>query len=35
MDALTFQAQVRQMETLLFRVIMSYLSNAEDAADAV
>lgn len=34
-DALTFQAQVRQMETLLFRVSMSYLGNAEDAADAV
>lgn len=35
LDALTFQAQVRQMETLLFRVSMSYLGNAEDAADAV
>lgn len=35
MDALTFQAQVRQMEGLLYRVSMSYLGNAEDAADAV
>lgn len=34
-DALTFQAQVRQMEALMFRVSMSYLGNAEDAADAV
>lgn len=35
MDALTFQRQVRQMEKLMYRVSMSYLSNSEDAADAV
>lgn len=35
LDALTFQAQVRQMEGLLYRVSMSYLNNVEDAADAV
>ena len=35
MDALTFQAEVRQIEKLMYRVSMSYLGNAEDAADAV
>lgn len=34
-DALTFQRQVRQLEKLMYRVSMSYLSNNEDAADAV
>lgn len=35
MDALTFQAEVRRIEKLMYRVSMSYLGNAEDAADAV
>ena len=35
MDALTFQAEVRRIEKLMYRVSMSYLSNQEDAADAV
>lgn len=35
MDALTFQAEVRRIEKLMYRVSMSYLANAEDAADAV
>lgn len=35
MDALTFQAEIRRIEKLMYRVSMSYLGNAEDAADAV
>lgn len=35
MDALTFQAEVRRIEKLMYRVSMSYLENTEDAADAV
>ena len=35
MDALTFQAEVRRIEKLMYRVSMSYLNNQEDAADAV
>ena len=35
MDALTFQAKVRRIEKLMYRVSMSYLDNVEDAADAV
>lgn len=35
MDALTFQAEVRRIEKLMYRVSMSYLSDVEDAADAV
>lgn len=35
MDALTFQAEVRRIENLMYRVSMSYLSDVEDAADAV
>ena len=35
MDALTFQAEVRRIEKLMYRVGMSYLGNVEDAADAV
>lgn len=35
MDALTFQAEVRRIEKLMYRVSMSYLGNLEDAADAV
>lgn len=35
MDALTFQAEVRLIEKLMYHVSMSYLSNVEDAADAV
>lgn len=35
MDALTFQAEVRRIEKLMYRVSMSYLGNAEDAADVV
>lgn len=35
MDALTFQAEVRRIEKLMYRVSMSYLNNIEDAADAV
>ena len=35
MDALTFQAEVRRIEKLMYRVSMSYLGNSEDAADAV
>jgi len=34
-DALTFQAEVRRIEKLMYRVSMSYLGNVEDAADAV
>ena len=35
MNALTFQAEVRRIENLMYRVSMSYLSDVEDAADAV
>ena len=35
MDALTFQAEVRAMERLMYHVSMSYLANVDDAADAV
>lgn len=35
MDALTFQAEIRALEKLMYHVSMSYLDNAEDAADAV
>jgi len=34
-DALTFQAEIRRIEKLMYRVSMSYLGHAEDAADAV
>lgn len=35
MDAVTFQAEIRRIEKLMYRVGMSYLQNNEDAADAV
>lgn len=35
MDALTFQAEVRRIEKLMYHVSMSYLGNTEDASDAV
>ena len=35
MDALTFQAEVRRIEKLMYRVAMSYLNHQEDASDAV
>lgn len=35
MDASVFQAEIRRIEKLMYRVGMSYLCNAEDAADAV
>lgn len=34
-DALTFQAEVRRIEKLMYHVSMSYLGNTEDASDAV
>lgn len=35
MDALTFQAEVRRIEKLMYRVGLSYLGNGDDVADAV
>lgn len=35
MNALTFQAEVRRIEKLMYHVSLSYLGNDEDAADAV
>ena len=34
-DALTFQAEVRRMEKLMYRVSMSYLGHEADASAAV
>lgn len=35
MDAAQFQAQVKQVQKLLFRIAWSYLGNLQDVEDAV
>ena len=35
MDALTFQAEIRRIEKLLYRIAWSYMGNNADAEDAV
>lgn len=35
MDAVTFQAEVKRIERLMYRVAWSYLGNNQDVEDAV
>ena len=35
MDALIFQAEVRRIEKLLYRIAWSYMGNNQDVEDAV
>lgn len=35
MDAVTFQAEVKRIERLMYRVAWSYLGNTQDVEDAV